>query len=420
MFDRREGVRKALAQLRARERETYQRLDLLRFQVHEIDEAGLSAGEEEALKAERRRLANAERLHELATQARQLLAGDAEGAGGALESISLAEEQTRRLAELDPEGRELADGLAAAAAAVDDTSRQLSAYIETMESDPARLEEVEARLDEIVRLKRKYGDTVEDVLRLRDEAAKEIEAVESAEEHIEELEEEFAALSEDVGAAAEKLSETRAKLAKRLAQTVQAELAHLGMPKAKLRVAMEREQDEHGAPGPDGRRHAVTRRGTDQVRFEMTANPGEAMKPLAKIASGGELSRLMLAFKSICSRGGEIPTLVFDEVDSGIGADTARAVGKKLVDVSCKAQVLCVTHFPQIACLADLHLRVDKQLRGGRTVVSAAVVERDERLREIARMLGGSDAVESIEEHAAELLASAEREKDEIRRAAVA
>ena len=420
LFGRRDAVRAELEELRASERETYQRLDLLRFQVQEIDAAGLSPGEEDSLKTERRRLANAERLHELASGAGRLLSGDAEGAGSALEALGLAEEQVRALVELDPDARELSDGLATAVAAANETWRQLSHYAEMIEFDPVRLEEVEARLNEITRLKRKYGDTVEEVLRLRDEAARVVETIECSEERVGELEEQFRALTEQVGAAAEKLSAARAKLAKQLAGTVESELGRLGMPKARFRVAMERQDDEHGAPGSDGRRHAVTRRGIDQVHFEMSANPGEDLRPLARIASGGELSRLMLAFKSICSRGGEIPTLIFDEVDAGIGADTARAVAEKLAEVSRKAQVLCVTHFPQIACKADVHLRVDKQVRGGRSVVGATSVQGDERRHEIARMLGGTDGVEAVEEHAAELLATAQREKARIRRSAVA
>ncbi|MFQ6098641.1 MAG: DNA repair protein RecN [Armatimonadota bacterium] len=419
LFDRREAVRTELERLRADEREKYQRLDMLRFQVEEIDRAGLSVGEEEALKAERRRLANAERLQELASQARELLSGDSEGTASAAEALALAEQRLTELVSLDPEVRGLAEALSAAVAAVSETARELSEYVETIEFDPVRLEEVEARLDEIARLKRKYGDTIEDVLRLRDEAAEAIEAAESSEERVEELQEQLRALTERAGAVATKLSTARQRLANRLAKTVESELGLLGMPKARFRVAIERAEDESGIPGDDGRRYAATRRGTDRVRFEMTANPGEALRPLARIASGGELSRLMLAFKSICSRAGEIPTLIFDEVDAGIGADTARAVGEKLVDVSSKAQVLCVTHFPQIARMADLHVRVDKQVRAGRSFVRARVVESEERLREIARMLGGVGAAQAVQEHAAALLASAEKEKARIRRPAV-
>ncbi|MFQ5808515.1 MAG: DNA repair protein RecN, partial [Armatimonadota bacterium] len=193
-----------------------------------------------------------------------------------------------------------------------------------------------------------------------------------------------------------------------------AQLRELGMAKSVFEVWLQplpAEDDDAVVSLSDGSRWGVGPRGLDAASFGFSANPGEEPKPLVKVASGGELSRLMLAFKSVCSRAAEIPTLIFDEIDSGIGADTAVGIGRKLREVATKAQVLCVTHFPQIASMADLHLRVDKRVRGRRTVVWAEELEGEDRLAEVARMLGGTETGESTQEHAAEILAAAERSK---------
>ncbi len=404
-------TRGELESLRLDERQKAQRLDLLRFQVAEIDEARLSAAEEAELLADRRRLANAEKLHALAASARGYLsAGESEGLG-AQEALAAAEQEVAQLVALDGEVGPLREQLTGASAAVQEAARDLAAYLAKVESDPARLEQVEARLDEYSRLKRKYGDTVEDVLALRDRAAGELSDIESSEERVRELEQRLADQKRRAGEAGEALSTARGRLARKLVRTVEAELVTLGMPKAEFRVDCERTPDPEGLPAADGSATAATETGLDQVRFLFSANPGEEPRPLAKVASGGELSRLMLVFKSICSRVGEIPTLIFDEIDAGIGADTGIAVGQRLAEVSRRAQVLCVTHLPQIARMSDLHLRVDKRAQRGRTVVTVRPLAGEERVGEIARMLGGTEAAESAAEHAVQLLASAAKQK---------
>jgi len=409
-----ESVRGELRALRQSEREKCQRLDLLRFQVSEIDAASLRPGEEEELRAERRRLGNAERLREMAQAARTALAADGSTNASALDCLGAAQQEFAKLSELD-------DALSGAQRNVDtafvlaqDVAAELASYVETLEANPKRLEQIEGRLDELARLKRKYGDSAEEILGLRDAAAKQIEAIASSEQRIEELTTLLAECSAEVAAVGERLSEARRRVGRRLQRTMARQLRELGMQKAVFRVWLEPRPitDEDAAVSlSDGSRCGIGPLGLDVVSFGFSANPGEEPKPLGKVASGGELSRLMLAFKSICSRAAEIPTLVFDEIDAGIGADTAVEIGRKLSEVAAKAQVLCVTHFPQIASMADLHLRVDKRVRGGRTVVSAQVLEGEERLAEIARMLGGQETGKSTQEHAAELLAAAARRK---------
>jgi len=418
VYGQMEATRQELEGLRLDEREKAQRLDLLRFQLGEIEAARLSPGEEEELMVERRRLANAEKLHELTAAAQRCLRGEEGEAPAAEELLGMAAEQVAGLVSLDDSLQPVQEQLAGALAAVAEASRELVAYAEQVEFNPGRLEQVEARLSEIARLKRKYGDTVEQVLEVGAQAAAAIQSMETSEQRLSELEARLENQKQQVGQGGEQLSAARQKLAKRLEKTVAAELAQLGMPKAVFKVEFGREAQPDGVPTAGGRRCAASERGLDQVRFLFCANPGEELKPLAKVASGGELSRLMLVFKSICSRAGEIPTLIFDEIDAGIGADTALAVGSKLVDVSARAQVLCVSHFPQIARMADRHIRVDKRTRGGRTIVAAAPLDEHERVAELARMLGGTEAAESAEEHARELLESARRGKRSTREAA--
>jgi DNA repair protein RecN (Recombination protein N) len=404
-------TRRELEGLRLDEREKAQRLDLLRFQVGEIDEAKLSAEEERELTAERRRLANAEKLHALAASARGYLAADESEALGAREGLAAAQQDVAQLAALDDDLKPLQEQLTGAVAVVDEAARELAAYLARVEFNPERLEQVEARLNEYARLKRKYGDTVADVLALRDRAAAQLDAIQTSEQRLRELEQQLAEQQRRAGEAGEALSAARRTLAAKLQRAVVAELRTLGMPKARFVVQVERTPDPEGLPAADGSVVAATETGLDQVRFLFSANPGEEPRPLAKVASGGELSRVMLVFKSICSRAGEIPTLIFDEIDAGIGADTGLVVGQRLAQVSRRAQVLCVTHLPQIARMADLHLRVDKRQARGRTVISVQALQGEARVSEIARMLGGTQAAASAADHALQLLASAEREK---------
>ncbi len=390
-----------------------QRLDLLRFQVGEIDEAGLAPDEDETLAAERRRLMHYEKLRDGLAEAWNALEG--ESSAGALDQLRRAEQTTGELAEIDPELASAAGALLDAVEQSEDALRTIRDYLESIEEDPDRIDEVEARLNLIAGLKRKYGDTVRDILDYREQAQAEIDQLEGAEQSSEELQARIGALEQEAGERAEALSESRRELAGRLAARVEEQLRPLGMERARFEVGVEVDADEEGLPDGEGRRWAADAGGIDRIRFMFCANPGEALRPLSQVASGGELSRVMLIFKSICAAGNQVPTIVFDEIDANIGGRTALAIAEKLVAVSAHAQVLTITHLPQIACHADTHLSVDKSVQGDRTFVTVRELTEDERVAEIARMMGESETTQAARRHATEMLRAAERTRARVR-----
>lgn len=398
-------ARQHLADLRANVRSREQRLDMLRFQVKEIADAELTAEEEDDLQAERRRLNSVEKLRELAAEALERLGGGEE-AGGAGTALAQAAAALARLAEIDPALRPNAVEMQGAATVAAEAERALQGYCDGLDADPRRLEQIEQRLDLITRLKRKYGDTLSDVLSYHQQAERELAGIENSEQQ-------EAALSKAVAQAAEqaaqlglRLSAARRKLGQTLARAIAQSLTTLGMPAARFEVRIEAQPDPDGLRTPDGL-VAATPRGLDEVTFLFCANEGEELRPLAKVASGGELSRIMLAFKSLCSRGAEIPTIIFDEVDAGIGGQIAHHVGERLADLSRYAQVLCVTHLPQIAGLADHHLHVEKAVSGGRTIVAVRELPAEERVPELARMFGAAEDDATAQKHARKLLETA-------------
>ncbi|MBD3292571.1 MAG: DNA repair protein RecN [Armatimonadia bacterium] len=406
-------ARRRREQLATDERTRVQRLDLLRYQVQEIDEAGLSPDEDDELAAERERLMHYEKLRDGLVASWDALEGD--GESGAVEKLRLAQDTADELAEIDPELAPAASALVDAVEQAEDAARAMRHYLEAMQEDPERIDEVEARLNLIGGLKRKYGDTVREILQHRDEAQAEIDELEGAEQSAEELQARIEALENEAGRRAEALSGSRREMGHRLAERVEKELQPLGMDRARFDVSVEADADENGLPDAEGRRWAADAGGIDRVRFMLSANPGEPLKPLSNVASGGELSRVMLVFKSICAAGSAVPTIVFDEVDANIGGRTALAVAEKLVAVSAWAQVLCITHLPQIACHADTQLSVSKSVEGERTFVSVRELTGDERVSEIARMMGQSDTASTARENAAEMLAEAAHTRDRVR-----
>ena len=404
----------ALADLKMDDRDRAQRADMLRFQVAEIDAAELEADEEERLGAERSRLQHAEKILETVARTCELLDGESEGIS-TLAAVQVAEQELRSLAAFDDDLGKLADEIDTASVVLQEAARTLGGYLQELEADPQRLEQVESRLAEIGRLKRKYGDSVPELLAFREKCAAELHELENVETREETLQAELQRARRAAGGAGERLSAARTAAAEQLEAAVEDELQDLGMEAARFRVELSSDEDPEGVETGAGRRLAASRRGIDRCRFVFSANAGEALRPLAKVASGGELSRLMLAFKSVCARGAATPTIIFDEVDTGIGGRVAHAVGEKLVRVSATAQVLCVTHLAQIARLADRHVHIEKQVREGRTVVTAAVLSPEARVGEIARMLGAQATDVTAHRHAGELLAAAQEDRGRLR-----
>ncbi len=398
-----QAAARELAALKQDARERARTLDLLQFQRDEIDAAAPKPAEEEELLAERIRLASAEKLHEAAGGAYAALHGGGGGAaargrtssmgesGGALDGLTTAVAEIEHAAKLDERLSPLLESLQNALYAAEEAARDVRTYRDEIEFNPERLEQIETRLDTLRTLKRKYGDTLEEVLCYREEIAERLDTLENAESRIAELETLCESSGRELEARAAKLTEARKKAAAPFAKAVMKELADLAMTATRFSVAVE--------PRP------VTAKGADHVEFLLSPNPGEPLKPLAKIASGGEISRVMLAMKSVLARILSVPTLVFDEVDTGIGGRTGSVLAEKLAKLGETAQILCITHLPQIASRGSEHLYIEKRVHKERTVVQVTHLDAEGRVQEVARMLGGARLTDTVLQHAREMLA---------------
>jgi DNA repair protein RecN (Recombination protein N) len=407
------AVRNDLTRLQRDERELARRADLLKFQVEEIDKAALVEGEDTELNQERVRLMNAERLGSLADSIYALLiAGPDEEAaysgrgtrrGEAREVAAPAKpvrdglgEAARHLADLnrlDPTLAAYEQTLDELRENIEELGRQVRLYRETVEADPERLMEVEERLTLIHNLKRKYGQTLAEIIAYGQQAAAELDTLTHSEERIAELQEEEAALVAEAAGSAVALSARRKEAGERLARAVEQSMADLMMGSIKFATSITHAPDPRGLPIPteDGGEQTVAfdTRGVDRVEFLISPNPGEPLKPLSKIASGGETSRLMLALKSILSAADHTPTLIFDEIDVGVGGRSGQVVGEKLWSLTDNHQVICITHLPQIAAFADTHFKITKQVRDDRTSTRVDALAEKDRVQEVAAMLGG-------------------------------
>ncbi len=401
------AVQREIASLLADERELARRIDLLQFQVEEIERARLQPGEDVELARERTRLANAERLSAAAAGAYLLLYEGADEQPAAIDLLGRALDQLGELARLDPVAEETRAALESALYSVEDVARSVRRLRDGVEHNPERLAEVEERLELIRTLQRKYGSSIEEVIAFGRRAAEELDAIQHSEERLEALRTREAAQRRRLGELAADLSARRQAAGTGLAETITAELGDLNMRRARLEIAFRREVAPDGLPVGDDT-FAFDATGIDRVEFLVSPNPGEPVKPLSKIGSGGELARVMLAIKGILSRADATPTLIFDEVDTGIGGRTGQIVGEKLWRLSLAHQVVCVTHLPQVACFADRHLRVGKEEQAGRTVTTVRELDEAERTEELAAMLAGEAAVERARETAREMLAAAD------------
>jgi len=389
-FEAYQKARCELEALEQGEREAARRLDLLSFQNEEIAQAKLYAGEEEELAEERGRLAHGEKLLALSQQAfYSLYGGDAALLGGlrrVLTGVAEASAIDRALAPV-------CETLEGAYAQLEDASLTLRDYAAGVEADPGRLEQLDDRLDAINRLKRKYGADIAEILRYQEGIAAELAALSGREEARDELTGRIAGLKAELARLGGELSKARRSGAAGLKAGMERELAELAMTHAVFETSFE------AAAEPKSY-------GFERAEFLFSPNPGEPPKPLARVASGGELSRLMLALKQLHPES-EVPTLIFDEVDSGIGGATSALVGSKLKKVAASQQVLAITHLPQVAAFADLHLRVEKAVSNGRTATCVERLEGEGRVAEVARMLGGARVTEKTLEHAREMIQEA-------------
>ncbi|HLL76542.1 MAG TPA: DNA repair protein RecN [Pyrinomonadaceae bacterium] len=394
-------LRRELAELRRDEAEKLQLIDALRFQTEELEAARLSAGEEESLTAERRLLVNLERVAELSADAYDKTY---ERDDSTVARLSLLAQQIGELSQYEASYADYLEGVNSARALVEDLGVSLRSFASGLKFSPERLAEIEARLAEVARLKRKYGGTVESALEHLARSRERLERLERADERAAEITRELSAARTGYLAAARKLHAARAKAAREFGRSVERALTEVAMESAKFVV-------EVGGLPDDADDDAVARAsgatGTDRVEFQFSANVGEPPRPLARVASGGEASRLMLVLKTIIDPAQFPRTIVFDEIDTGIGGRVSEAVGLKLKRLAASNQVLCVTHQAQIARFADSHLLVSKRAAGGATEVNVRRLERAARVEEIARMLTGAQITETARRHAREMLKTA-------------
>jgi DNA repair protein RecN (Recombination protein N) len=395
-------IRRKLDLLEKDDAEKLQLVDILRFQVGEIRSANIRPGEDVELEDEKRRLNNVEKLSTLSSDAYALLYDNAEST---LATLERAERKITELGEYQTAFREFDEGIRTARAVIEETAFAARDFRNRLEFSPERLEEIENRLAEFSRLKRKYGDSVEAVLIHLATSEERLLSIETSELTAVELRKQLDGKRSAYVAAAQKLHEGRKAAARKFEAAVKQNLGDVALDKAKLEVRIDSPAasdlaDQDRSPG-------FTANGFDRVEFFFSANPGELPKPLAKVASGGEASRLMLILKTTARAGTGKKAAVFDEIDIGIGGRVAEAVGRKLKELASRQQVMCVTHQPQIASLADRHFVVEKTMGKGKTAVSIRELDQAERIEEIARMLAGEEITEAARENARSMLAAA-------------
>lgn len=390
------AARKELETLLQDAKGAAEKKDFLAFQLGELNDAGLKPSEEETLKKEKELLQNSGKLGSVASGAEREIYSDS---GSMTERLGSIVKALRELTAIDPALSEVLKSIEESMVSLEDSGAFLRDYASSIEADPEALEAVSDRLDLIGRLRKKHGATLDGLIEKRDRFESELKLLENAEFRAGELEARAKTAKSRAVNAAEALRDARKSAAKELETLIEGELKTLGMKSAVFEVSIDADA------GHDGEMK-LTEKGFDRVSFFIATNKGEGLKPLAKIASGGELSRIMLAMKSVMASG-RVPTLIFDEIDTGVSGSIAQAVGAKLKDVSKTNQVLCITHLPQVAAFADRHFVVAKKAAGGRTVTTVAEVSGDERVDEISSMLGGLKVTDTTRKHASELIEAA-------------
>jgi DNA repair protein RecN (Recombination protein N) len=401
------SIRTQLEQLKALNQQALQMQDLYRFQAEEIAAADLKIGEDEWLSEERRKLSNAEKLYQSAADAYEMLYGSQKG----LDSVRRALQKVQDIAALD--GKKLnpiLEQLQTAFYQLEDAAFQLRDYREEIEFNPMRLEEIEQRLNLLTTLRRKYGEQISDILDYLASINAELERMENKDEIVRRLEADLPGKERKLAEAASRLSQVRRQVADKLAGELETELRELHMERTRFAVQIRRTEDPHGLED-QGSRWKYGSDGWDLVEFLISPNPGEPLRGLGKIASGGELSRIMLAMKTIFARMDQIPVLVFDEVDTGVSGRAAQAIAEKLSRLSADCQVFSITHLPQVACMADSQYAIRKVVEKNRTFTRVNRLDEEGRREELARMLGGVEVTETTLSHAQEMLSMAKAQK---------
>lgn len=397
-----QAYRKARADLERmsrNEREMIQRVDLLSYQLQEIEAASLQPGEDEKLFSLRKKWAHSEKVFAGVQAAYRSLHGDQRG----LDWLGHAMSELERVQQYDESLGPLVEGIQNAYYQAEDLIHQLRQFQDRYDYDPKQLAEVERRLDTIQTLKRKYGKSVDEILEYAAKIQDELEEIEHYDDRLQQLQGKVRELEADLAVEAMELRTIRQECAKRLAAAIEQQLKELHMERARFAIELRLTPDENGIE-VEGSRYHVDENGMDMVEFMISPNPGEPLRPLAKIASGGELSRVMLAIKTILADAEQVGTLIFDEVDTGVSGRAAQAIAEKLARVGMNRQVLCITHLPQVASMADAHFFIKKDMNDQETTTSVHYLSDEERVTELARMLGGAVVTEKTAEHAKEMI----------------
>jgi DNA repair protein RecN (Recombination protein N) len=395
VFRRYEQTVQKLKALSENEQQTAHRLDLIQFQYEEISKANLKLNEDEELVEEKRKLGNFERVFEAIQASYNALTGDQKG----LDWVSMVMGHLEDAAALDSAYKEIFETVMNSFYQLEDASRNLRNELDVLEYDPQRLNEIEERLNEINQLKRKYGRTVEEIVEYAAKIEEEIETLQNKETHIGNLEKELSSIKQDLSLEAKQLTELRKRWAEKLTKLIHNELKELYMAKTVFEIRFESILPH------------FSKNGVDHVEFYISTNPGEPLKPLSKIASGGELSRIMLALKSIFSKHQGVTSIIFDEVDTGVSGRVAQSIAEKIYKVAVDSQVLCISHLPQVAAMADTHLFISKVTKGGRTKTFVNPLSKEDKIKEIGRMISGVEITDITKKHAEELLYQAAENK---------
>ncbi|QGQ47167.1 DNA repair protein RecN [Metabacillus sediminilitoris] len=400
IFKNYDMLRKKITQLSDNEQEMAHRLDLLQFQLDEIESAELKPNEDVLLLEEKNQIANFEKVYDSLHNSYNALHGEHKG----LDWVGHAMSNLEDVASINETLKGLSETISNAYYLLEDLSYQVRNELESLEFDPERLNFVESRLNEINHLKRKYGQTVEEILVYSAKIEEEIDTIQNRESHLDKLQKELQSILQDLSIEAKNVTSIRNNYAKILIEEIHRELKELYMEKTTFDVNFSSKMTAENEL-------KYTASGIDEVEFYLSTNPGEPLKPLNKTASGGELSRIMLAMKSIFSQHQGITSIIFDEVDTGVSGRVAQAIAEKIYRVSIGSQVLCITHLPQVAAMADTHLYIAKQTKSGRTKTSVKPLADEEKIKEIGRMIAGVEVTELSKEHAKELLSLAHTSK---------
>ncbi|MCA0970138.1 DNA repair protein RecN [Halobacillus litoralis] len=406
-YDQYRAIVKRYKELSENEQEMAQRLDLLEFQLNELQEAELVPNEDEELSEERTKLNNYEKIYQGIHDAYNSLYGEQKG----LDWLGHAMSSMESIADFDEKMGKIAEELSNSYYIMEELTFQLSSQMADLEFDPERLNQIESRLNELNRLKKKYGVSVEEMMEYASKIEEEIDEIKNKDSHLSKLENQIYEIGQDAVLEAKNIHDLRVQSSEELSKSIHEELQDLYLEKASFAVDIQMKEGKESDPKLDGKHVQLLPTGIDLVKFLITTNPGEPLKEIHKVASGGEMSRIMLALKRIFSRHQGVTSVIFDEVDTGVSGRVAQSIAEKIHGISVGSQVLCISHLPQVAAMADTHIRIEKQVDNDRTYTRVIELEDSEKTDELSRMITGAEITQTTLEHARELLQMAEKHK---------